>query len=211
MKAQKTIIFAFFLSLLALSYSPSALSYDDGASYSKTIGGMVVGSIQLVDTLPVVGLGIGGGAFFDYRFNDRFSLTVESFFTTQDGTGRSGGEGSIEFLCVPATTFKVYLANANAKIDPYLGIGIGIYYLTEGSVANSTSGLGIGAQIEIGLDYDLANNLMLAVGGTYRSVGLVNGRLDEYKGAIRLTHGSRQCHHLHAVSFIWTNWVSLLG
>lgn len=176
MKAFKITFFSFFLSLLALAYSPFALSYDDGASsYNKTIGGMILGSIQLVDTLPVVDPGIGGGAFFDYRFNDRFSITVESFFTTQDGTGRSSGEGSIEFLCVPATTFKIYLANADAKIEPYFGIGVGIYYLTEGDVSNSTSGIGIGAQIEVGLDYDIANNLMLGVGGTYRSVGLVNG------------------------------------
>lgn len=140
----------------------------------KTIGGTVYGSIPLVDTLPEVSLGLGGGMFFDYRFNDRYSLMVESFFTTQDGKGRSNGEGSIEFVAIPATTFKIYILSGAHRLSPYFGLGLGFYWLTEGNTVNNTAGFGLGAQAEVGLEFSLATNLMLGVGGTYRSVGLIN-------------------------------------
>lgn len=142
--------------------------------YDRTIGGTIYGSIQLVDTLPVLSPGIGGGMFFDYRFNDRFGVILESFFTTQNGSGRSKGEGSVEFLAIPAATFKLFILNNRPVFDPYIGLGVGLYGLTEGSAANSTGGFGMGAQIEVGVEYSLADNLMLAVGGTYRSIGIIN-------------------------------------
>ncbi|MBF0103874.1 MAG: outer membrane beta-barrel protein [Deltaproteobacteria bacterium] len=141
--------------------------------YNKTIGGNIFGSIQLAETLPIVDPGIGGGMFFDYRFNDRFSIMIEGFFTTQDGDRQSSGEGSIEFLAVPVTTFKVYVLS-NSKMDPYFGIGIGLYGLLEGDLPNNTGGFGLGAQIETGLEFNVAENLMVGVGGTFRSVGLLN-------------------------------------
>ncbi|OVE81321.1 hypothetical protein BVY03_03815 [bacterium K02(2017)] len=148
-------------------------SHAEGDYYNKTIGGNIYGSIQLVDPLPVVDLGIGGGMFFDYRFNQRFSIMLESFFTTQDGKGRSSGEGSIEFLAIPVTTFKVYILSDSQRLEPYFGLGVGFYALTEGDISNNTGGYGLGAQVEIGVEFNVADNLMVGVGGTYRSVGLI--------------------------------------
>lgn len=166
LKSKLTILF--FIILLAAGSNVFAQDYN------KTIGGTVYGSIPLVDTLPEVSLGIGGGMFFDYRFNERFSIMIESFFTTQDGNGRSNGEGSIEFMALPAVTFKMYVLNNAVNLDPYIGIGVGLYGMTEGSAANSTGGFGMGAQIEVGMEYHVAENLLAGVGGTYRSIGLIN-------------------------------------
>ncbi len=162
------------LGFLFLSLNVLAEDDFDTTSYNKTLGASVYGSIQLVDTLPLVDMGIGGGAFFDWRFNERFSLMVESFFTTQDGRGQSAADRSIEFLCIPASTFKVYIPTKTPQLDPYIGLGIGFYHLREGDVEDDTAGFGIGAQIEVGIEYLLADNLMVGVGGTYRSVGLIN-------------------------------------
>lgn len=162
-----------FLVLLAV-FVPNARAQDYVSQGYKTVGGSIYGSIQLVDTLPVVDLGIGGGLFFDYRFNDRFSLMVEGYFTSQDGTGRSLGEGSIWAMAVPAVTLKIFILNNMPRLDPYFGIGVGLYALTEGNVDNTTSGVGLGAQVETGVEFTVAENLILAVGGTYRSVGLIN-------------------------------------
>lgn len=160
------------LAFLFIFCMVSASSFAQG--YNKTIGASVYGSIQLVDTLPVVDTGVGGGLFFDYRFNDRFSIMVESYFTSQSGTGRSNGEGNIIALAVPAVTLKLFILNNATTIDPYFGIGVGLYALTEGNASNNTGGFGLGAQIETGLEINIAENLMVGVGGTFRSVGLIN-------------------------------------
>lgn len=178
----KNFIKIAFICLFMVCYSfVSQAQYEDTVyadssqvSYAKTIGGTIYGSIQLVDTTPVLDMGIGGGAFFDYRFNEKFSIMVEAFAITQDGSGRSSGEGSIEFMALPAITLKLYVLGNKKVIDPYIGMGTGFYLLTEGSNNNSTKGLGIGAQIEVGIDYSPAENLVFTAGGTYRSVGLIN-------------------------------------
>lgn len=166
LKKISTLFFILFIT------TPSALAYEP--TYLRTIGGTIYGSIQLVDTTPIVDPGIGAGAFFDYRFNQRFSLTTEAFVTFQDGDGASTAEGSILFFALPASTLRLYFLNSTSKLDPYLGIGLGLYYLTEGSVNNNSSGFGLGAQVEVGLDYNLSDNFLVTVGGTYRSVGLIN-------------------------------------
>lgn len=172
----------FTLAFILFSQTTFADTDDDfesgsgggGIIHSRTFGGTIYGSIQLVDTLPTLDLGIGGGVFFDNRFNDRFSIAIESFAVTQDGKGASSAENSIEFLAIPTATIKLYLLGATTKLDPYVGIGIGLYLLTEGEVDNSSFGLGLGAQIETGLDYLITDTLTLSVGGVYRSVGLLN-------------------------------------
>ena len=160
-----TLILCSFFSFNAHAYEPS---------FNRTVGGMVFGSVQLVDTLPIVAPGIGGGAFFDYRFNQRFSMQVESFVIFQDGERQSTAENSITFFAMPAGTLKIYPFKNTTRFDPYFGLGLGLYMLSEGGVSNSTFGVGLGAQIETGLDFNLTDNLLLGVGGTYRSVGLLN-------------------------------------
>lgn len=160
----------FFLNFFL--FCGSARSYEP--VYNRTVGGTIYGSIQLVDTLPIVGPGIGGGAFFDYRFNQMFSFQVESFIILQDGARASAAEGSIKFFAMPTGTLKIYPLKNATKLDPYFGIGLGLYMLTEGDIGNNTFGVGLGAQIETGLDINLTDNLLFGVGGTYRSVGLLN-------------------------------------
>lgn len=175
----KKLFFPFVLVIFFITRSSFARdnSYDNSStlsSYHRTFGGTIYGSVQLVDASPLVDAGIGGGVFFDNRFNNRFSLQLEAFGITQDGSKSSRSEGSIEFLGIPTATVKLYFLGAISKFDPYVGVGIGLYMLTEGNVENNTFGLGIGAQIETGLDYLITDTLMLGVGGTYRSVGLLN-------------------------------------
>lgn len=164
--------FAVFLAVIFLFLSFSVRAYEP--AYNRTVGGMIYGSVQLVDTLPIVDVGIGGGAFFDYRFNQRFSFQVESFIILQDGDRASLAEKGIEFFAMPAGTLKIYPFKNAQRFDPYFGLGLGLYMLTEGDISNNTFGLGVGAQIETGIDFNLADNLLLGVGGTYRSVGLLN-------------------------------------
>lgn len=172
---QNRLFLIITLFVILFTSSAQADDYYTGVDEkNKTIGGTIFGSIQLVDTTPVVDPGIGGGLFFDYRFNSRFSITLESFWITQDGTGRSQGEGSVEFLGIPTTTFKYYPIGNQYIVDPYFGIGIGFYALTEGKIKDNSFGMGLGAQIEIGMDYALTNQLSLGVGGTYRSIGMLN-------------------------------------
>jgi opacity protein-like surface antigen len=165
--------FFYLILLFLVTISTTSHAYNS-SGYSRTVGGMVLGSVQLIDTVPVVDLGIGGGMYFDYRFNERFSIELNAFFTTQNGRGQSAAEGSIEFLAIPTTTFKVYILSQESRFDPYIGIGVGFYSLLEGSVENSSKGFGIGAQIEVGLDYYVTDNLVMGVGGTYRTAGLIN-------------------------------------
>lgn len=171
MKKQRLI---FLLALLFSSLLSSQVLAYNSSSYNKTIGGMILGNIQLIDSAPNLDLGIGGGMYFDYRFNEKFSITLDAFFTTQDGDGANAAEGSIEFLGIPTSTFKLYLLGSEARWDPYFGIGVGFYALTEGDVNNATDGYGMGAQVEVGFDYYLTDNLALGTGGTFRTAGLIN-------------------------------------
>lgn len=158
-------------------------SVQAASSFNKTIGGSIYGSVPLVDTLPNVDAGIGGGAYFDYRMNQRFSVTLEAFAITQDGTDRSNGEGSIEFMGIPTVTFKIYFLEEGTKMDPYAGIGVGFFLLTEGGIGDSTGGAGIGAQVEVGFDYLLTDHLSIGAAGTFRSVGLIT----KFSGAANAT------------------------
>ena len=173
MKIKKGHWILVFVFLVFFHLSPGvAKAYEP--VFNRTLGGSVFGSIQLVDTTPLVDPGIGGGAFFDYRFNHRYSIALEAFVILQDGRGTSAGEGSLNFFGMPTSTIKMYFLNNTTVIDPYFGIGLGLYMLTEGSISNNTFGIGIGAQIEVGVDFNVTDNLLFSVGGAYRSVGLIN-------------------------------------
>jgi outer membrane protein W len=168
-KTLKTLCF-----LCAFFFITTSAKAFDYMAFNKTVGGNLYGSFQMADTLPVVDFGFGGGIFFDYRFNERFSFMIESVLTFQDGKDRSNGEGSIVFYGVPAFTFKCYVAGGKYRLDPYIGIGVGLYGLTEGSTDNNTGGLGLGAQIELGGDYLLSDNFLVGAGLTFREVGIIN-------------------------------------
>lgn len=168
----KTFKTLFFLSLLFLTISSTSQAYEP--TFARTLGGSIYGSFQLVDTLPIVDPGLGGGLFFDYRFNQRFAMELEAFVIFQDGDKASAGEGGISFYGIPTGTLKMYFLSNATKLDPYFGVGLGVYMLSEGGIDNNTFGVGLGAQIAVGLDYNLTDHLVLSAGGTYRSVGLIN-------------------------------------
>lgn len=144
------------------------------SSKNKTIGVMAMGNIQLVNSTPQLDPGPGGGVFFDYRFNQRFSVTVDAWATTQEGTGASSGEGSIELLGLPTFTIKLYfLDDESSKWDPYAGIGVGAYATTEGNIPNGTNGVGLGSQLEVGTDYHISDIFSLGFAGVFRSAALI--------------------------------------
>src|SRR3989338_1868750 len=109
----------FFLTLLFTIISSSSQAYEP--THSRMIGASIYGSFQLVDTLPTVDPGLGGGLFFDYRFNQRFAMELETFVIFQDGDKTSAGEGGIQFYGIPAGTLKMYFLSNTTKLDPYFG------------------------------------------------------------------------------------------
>ena len=123
------------------------------SSKNLTIGILGMANIQLLDTIPELKMGPGGGIYFDYRFNQRFSIQIDAWATTHGGEGPSSGDGGIEFLGIPTFTIKLYfMDDETSRWDPYAGIGIGIFALSEGRVENGTNGVGLGGQIAVGFD-----------------------------------------------------------
>lgn len=169
---KKTISLFFASALLALAIqSPTQAR----SSKNRTIGIMGMGNIQLLNTIPQFDPGPGGGAYFDYRFNQRFSITVDAWATTHQGSGPSAAENGIEFLGIPTFTIKLYfMDNESSRWDPYAGLGIGAYAISEGSVENGTNGVGLGAQIDVGLDYYFSDIFSAGFSGVYRSAGIVS-------------------------------------
>ena len=59
------------------------------------------------------------------------------------------------------------------RFDPYAAVGVGLYWLTEGSVGNSTGGLGLGAQLGLGFDFYITDTISTGFQGMFRSIGLI--------------------------------------
>lgn len=163
---------AVFFMAGVLLFSAPALARS---TKKMTAGIMALGNIQILSTMPNLDPGPGGGAFFDYRFNQRFSITIDAWATTHDGTSRSAGDNSIQILGIPTGTLKIYIMDdETSKWDPYVGVGIGAYATTEGSIANGTNGVGLGAQIETGVDYYFSDILSAGFAGVFRSTAIIN-------------------------------------
>lgn len=159
-----------FLFLCLLSTNSFARS-----SHKLTVGAMAMGNIQLLDVNPEIDPGPGGGLYFDYRFNQRFSFTLDAWATIHDGTASSEGDGGIAILGIPTGTIKMYFSDdESGKWDPYAGLGIGAYAIT-GSDAGGANGLGLGAQIEIGCDYLISDAFSVGLAGVFRSAGIITG------------------------------------
>lgn len=170
---QKKLAVFLILTLLCVS-SNTALADEYGVNNPNTVGLTFYTNFQLIDTLPNVDPGLGGGFYWDYRFNDRFSFQIEAFAITHDGNDVSDNEDNIELFGFPVSTFKLYVLEKKYRFDPYVGTGVGLYWLTEGEANNDTGGLGLGAQIETACDFNIEENLVATLGGAYRSVGLIN-------------------------------------
>jgi len=131
------------------------------------------GNIFLIDTVPVLDPGFGGHVFFNYRFAEQFAFETSFMITTQNGTNVSSGDNGILFMGMPTFDLKYYFLKNDPKFDPYAGVGIGLYWLTEGSRGDSTGGFGLGAQIDVGFDYYLTDVISLGFEGVFRSIGLI--------------------------------------
>ena len=132
-----------------------------------------IGNIYLIDTIPIMDPGIGGHVFFNYRFQEQFAFETSFLITTQSGTNVSAGDSGILFLGMPTFDLKYYFLKNDPRFDPYVGVGLGLYWLTEGSVGNSTGGLGLGAQLDVGCDFYITSTISVGLEGVFRSIGLI--------------------------------------
>jgi len=167
MKTMKRIVFLVLLSLTVSWASPSE------ARQGFAIGLGPVGNIYLIDTLPIMDPGIGGHVFFNYRFAQQFAFETSFLVTTQSGANVSKGDNGILFLGMPTFDLKYYFRKNDPRFDPFAAIGLGLYWLTEGSTGNSTGGLGLGAQLGLGFDYYVTDVISLGFEGMFRSIGLI--------------------------------------
>lgn len=138
-----------------------------------SVGFGPIGNIYLVDTRPNMDPGIGGYAFFNYRFADQLAFETSFLISTQNGTNASKLDKGMLFLGMPTFDLKFYLFKDSPRFDPYVATGLGIYWLTEGSVQDSTGGMGIGAQIGVGTDFYINDSISLGFEGVFRSIGLI--------------------------------------
>lgn len=147
---------------------------------------MGIGNIQLLNSIPQFDPGPGGGAYFDYRFNQRFSVTLDAWATTHKGDGPSAGD-DFEILGIPTFTIKLYLIDDEAsRWDPYAGIGIGAYATTEGDIPNGTNGVGLGAQIDVGVDYHVSDVFSVGFSGIFRSAAIITSLAASGNNALAL-------------------------
>lgn len=161
----------FLLAVLAMSPGNAQAR----SSKNMTIGILGMGNIQLLDTIPELEIGPGGGVYFDYRFNQRFSITIDAWATTHGGEGPSSADNGIEFMGIPTFTIKLYfMDDETSKWDPFAGLGIGVFALSEGTIENGTNGVGLGGQLEVGFDYYFSDVISAGFSGVFRSTGIIN-------------------------------------
>ena len=165
---------SFSFLLLFICFLATSPSVEARSSKNMTIGILAMGNFQLIDTQPEFDPGPGGGIYFDYRFNQRFSIQIDAWATNHSGNNNFDGD-SFEILGIPTFTIKLYFMDDEAsRWDPYAGLGVGAFATTEGSVANGTQGVGLGAQIEVGFDYYLTDIFSIGFAGAFRSGGIIN-------------------------------------
>lgn len=168
----KRVMSLFVLALFSVCLFPTAGDARDGMTVSL-IG---MGNIFLIQTDPELQIGPGGGVSFDYRFNSNFSLETMIFVTTHSGKGDNADDDSLEFLGIPTIGFKYYfLGIEDAAFDPYIGLGVGAYAISEGTQKNGTNGVGMGSNLSIGVDYYVTERFSVGFAGIFHSVAIITG------------------------------------
>lgn len=132
------------------------------------------GNFYLLDGHPELGTGVGGYAYFDYRWAPQISTQFSLNVTTQNGKGANVGDRDIMFLAVPSVDFKYYFQRSSSRIDPYALAGIGFYVTSEGTTSDGTTATGFGANLGLGLDWYLTPALAATTSATLRSIALIN-------------------------------------
>lgn len=156
--------------LLMLFVAPPALWARQGFS----IGLGPVGNFYLVDTIPILDPGVGGFMNFEYRFHEQVAFETTFLMSSQDGQDTTGRvDQDIIFLGMPIFDIKLYFVSGEPRFDPYVGTGVGLYWLTEGSRSNNTGGAGMGAQLDLGFDYYLADFFSVGFEGVFRSIAFI--------------------------------------
>jgi outer membrane protein W len=150
-----------------------------------SVGAQVIGNFFLTDGTPDLDPGIGGGLYFDYRFNQRWSIETDLFVSFHDGTGVSAGDNNQMLLGVPTVELKFYLRGKENSIDPYLLAGLGVYVLTEGSIGNNSSGVGLGGNFGMGVDFYVLDSFSLGLAAKFRPIALIQGN-NQSTGLINL-------------------------
>ena len=140
-----------------------------------SLGIQGIGNFFLTDSNPDLGIGPGGGIFFDYSFNQRWSIETDLFVTMHKGEGASTGDKDIFLLGVPTAELKFYLRGKENSVDPYILAGLGVYVLTEGSVSNNSGGVGLGGNFGIGVDFYLMQRLSLGLAAKFRPIAIIQG------------------------------------
>ena len=162
-------LFCLFGIALCLLISNQALAVGN-----FTFGGGATGNIFVVDASPELDPGVGGHLYFDYRWSPQFSTQIGVVVTTEDGTGISNGDNGIEFLGIPTFDLKFYILKSDSRWDPYGLIGTGIYAVSEGTTSDGTTAVGVGANLGLGIDYYLTEELSVGGSAIYRSIALID-------------------------------------
>ena len=167
----KLIPFILFIVFSTLSLGSKQIFARQGFS----IGAQGIGNFFLTDSYPDLRIGPGGGLYFDYRFNQRWSIETDFFVSFHDGGGISAGDDNMLLLGVPTIELKFYLRGTENRVDPYLLAGLGLYVLTEGSIDNNSGGVGLGGNFGIGCDFYVLNRLSLGIAAKFRPIALIQG------------------------------------
>lgn len=133
-----------------------------------------MGNIFLVDTIPIMDPGIGGYTYFQYRYAEQFAFRAAFMISTQNGSNVNSGDNGILLLGMPTIDLQYYLRSGDPRLDPFLFIGTGAYFLTEGSIANDTGGIGVGTNIGVGLDCYMTKTVSLGFEGVFRVIGIIS-------------------------------------
>ncbi len=162
----------FYTFLIALfMFSPKLVTAREGFS----VGLQGMGNFFLTDSIPNLNAGPGGGIYFDYRFNQHWSIETDLFVSFHDGKGISEGDDGALFLGVPTVELKFYPRSHEGRIDPYILAGLGIYVLTEGDIDNNSGGVGVGGNLGVGTDFYIIDHLSIGIAVKFRPVALLQG------------------------------------
>lgn len=162
-----------FSLLILIFLSISLISSVSNAESAVGIG--PIGNIYVVDSNPELDPGIGGYAYFDYRWSAQFSTQFGAGVIIQDGKGITAGDNNIMLLAIPTFDLKFYMLSNPSRWDPYGLIGMGFYTLTEGSISNGTKAFGIGANLGVGCDYYISERFSVGAAAVFRSIALIDG------------------------------------
>lgn len=161
------LIFAFTL-LLCLP------SKQAEARRGFAVGFGPMGNIFLIDTIPIMDPGIGGYTYFQYRYADQFAFRAAFMISSQNGTNVNSGDNGILLLGMPTIDLQYYLRSGDPRFDPFVFIGTGAYFLTEGSISNDTGGVGVGTNIGVGFDFYMTQTVSLGFEGVFRVIGIIS-------------------------------------